>query len=209
MEEKRKLLLQRKPKSCSYLESSKVVPPKKRSINVDETLISRIGQDDQVAFRELYETVNKPLFAYIISLVRDPNVAQDILQETYLKIRSAAHLYRSQGKPMAWIFTIARNLANMYFRQSYRVLDDPIDEISSRHLEIQDNDRSDMIVTKILLNEIDEEERSIILLHTVSGYKHHEIARDLEKPLSTVLSRYTRGIKKLRKLVETQMAVKI
>ncbi|MEL7625548.1 MAG: RNA polymerase sigma factor [Anaerolineaceae bacterium] len=180
-------------------------PQKPKSIEVNETLITRIGQDDKVAFRELYETTNQSLYAYILSLVRDPNEAQDILQETYLKIRSAAHLYTPQGKPMAWIFTIARNLANMHFRYSNRIIEDPIDEITSNELEARGVDRQDIIVLRTLLDGLDEEERSIILLHMVSGYKHYEIARDLDKPLSTVLSRYNRGIKKLRRLVEQQM----
>jgi RNA polymerase sigma-70 factor (ECF subfamily) len=67
-------------------------------------------------------------------------------------------------------------------------------------------DQQDRIVMKNLLENLDEDERTIILLHTVSGYKHREIAQNLEKPLSTVLSRYNRGIKKLRKIVEQAAA---
>lgn len=162
--------------------------------------------DDKEAFLELYQSINQPLFAYILGLVADVNEAQDILQETYLKIRSAAHLYQAQGKPMAWIFTIARNLTRMHYRQSERIVGDPIEEINAEALFSSEMDQQDRIVMKNLLEKLDEDERTIILLHTVSGYKHREIAQNLEKPLSTVLSRYNRGIKKLRKFVEQAAA---
>lgn len=181
-------------------------PQRRSPIKFDENLIARIGMDDKEAFLELYQSINQPLFAYILGLVADVNEAQDILQETYLKIRSAAHLYQAQGKPMAWIFTIARNLTRMHYRQSERIVGDPIEEINAEALFSSEMDQQDRIVMKNLLEKLDEDERTIILLHTVSGYKHREIAQNLEKPLSTVLSRYNRGIKKLRKFVEQAAA---
>ena len=181
-------------------------PQKRAPIKFDESLIARIGMDDEEAFLELYQSINQPLFAFILGLVADFHEAEDILQETYLKIRAAAHLYQPQGKPMAWIFTIARNLARMHFRQSQRVADESIEDIDAEGLFSSEMDYQDRIVMKNLLEKLDEDERTIILLHAVSGYKHREIAQYLEKPLSTVLSRYNRGIKKLRKILEQAAA---
>ena len=181
-------------------------PQKRAPIKFDESLIARIGMDDEEAFLELYQNINQPLFAFILGLVADFHEAQDILQETYLKIRSAAHLYQPQGKPMAWIFTIARNLARMHFRQSQRVADESIEDVDAEALFSSELDQQDRIVMKNLLEKLDEDERTIILLHAVSGYKHREISQYLEKPLSTVLSRYNRGIKKLRKILEQAAA---
>ena len=181
-------------------------PQKRAPIKFDESLIARIGMDDEEAFLELYQSINQPLFAFILGLVADFHEAEDILQETYLKIRAAAHLYQPQGKPMAWIFTIARNLARMHFRQSQRVTDESIEDIDAEGLFSSEMDHQDRIVMKNLLEKLDEDERTIILLHAVSGYKHREIAQYLEKPISTVLSRYNRGIKKLRKILEQAAA---
>ncbi len=181
-------------------------PQKRAPIKFDESLIARIGMDDEEAFLELYQSINQPLFAFILGLVADFHEAEDILQETYLKIRAAAHLYQPQGKPMAWIFTIARNLARMHFRQSQRVADESIEDIDAEGFFSSEMDHQDRIVMKNLLEKLDEDERTIILLHAVSGYKHREIAQYLEKPISTVLSRYNRGIKKLRKILEQAAA---
>ena len=56
-----------------------------------------------------------------------------------------------------------------------------------------------LVLTECLKN-LSDEERQIVMLHAVSGFKHREIARLLEMPLSTVLSKYNRAMKKLRKI---------
>ena len=181
-------------------------PAPTRTYKIDDDLIARIGADDQDAFDMLYENINQPLYAYILSLTQDAQNAEDVLQETYLKIRSAAHLYKAMGKPMAWIFTIARNLSMMQHRSAKRTAEEEIDQLEHDPRFSMQFDREDHIFLKEILSQLNEKERSIILLHTVSGYKHREIARDLNMPLSTVLSNYSRGMNKLRMMVEYQKA---
>lgn len=177
---------------------------KTKAIIFDENLIKLIGQDDQQAFQELYLTINSPLFAYILSLVQNTQDAEDILQETYLKIRAAAHLYQPQGKPMAWIFTIARNLSMMTLRKQKRNTDLDMENLENDRLFATNMDIQDQLVLHTLLRDMEEAERSIILLHAVSGVKHREIAQALSIPLPTVLSKYNRGLKKLRRKLEAQ-----
>jgi RNA polymerase sigma-70 factor (ECF subfamily) len=181
-------------------------PAPTRTYKIDDDLITRIGADDPDAFNTLYENINQPLHAYILSLTQDAQNAEDVLQETYLKIRSAAHLYKAMGKPMAWIFTIARNLSMMQHRSAKRTVEEEIDQLEHDPRFSTQFDREDHVFLKEILSQLNEKERSIILLHTVSGYKHREIARDLNMPLSTVLSNYSRGMNKLRMMVEYQKA---
>lgn len=178
----------------------------KRTHKVDDDLILRVGANDKEAFKTLYENINQALYAYILSLTQDAQNAEDVLQETYLKIRSAAHLYKAMGKPMAWIFTIARNLAMMQHRQAKRTIEEEIDELENDPRFSERFDREDHIFLREILSQLNEKERSIILLHTVSGYKHREIARDFDTPLSTVLTTYSRGMKKLKMMIEHQKA---
>lgn len=168
---------------------------------IKESLIERIAEDDMDAFEELYRATDKTVYAYILSVIKNPEDAKDIMQETYLKIRSAAHLYKKQGKPMAWIFTIAKNLCLMRIRTNGRTIDGPIEDYEgSPELTTSGDFRSeDRIVLQAALDILAEEEREIVILHAVSGWKHHEIAEHLGMPLSTVLSKYNRSLKKLKK----------
>lgn len=92
-------------------------PQNKEIIELDETIFYRIGAGDKEAFCELYAKTSNAIFSYALSILRNQQDAEDAMQETYLKIRSAAHLYQPEGKPMAWVFTIARNICLMKFRK--------------------------------------------------------------------------------------------
>lgn len=176
----------------------------KKKFDIDEKLIFQIGQDDKQAFREFYEKTYKILFSYILSFVMNPHDAEDVLQDTYLKIRSAAHLYEPQGKPMAWVFTVAKNLALMHIRNHKNITDIEVDTLENDQSQSDIIDQEDKIILEILLNELGETERSVILMHAVSGFKHREISKNLGMPITTVLSKYHRGLKKLRDRINQQ-----
>ncbi len=175
--------------------------PSKHSIQpkFDESLIRRIGEEDQDALEELYIKTGRAVYSFVLSIVRNPADTQDIVQETYLKIRAAAHLYQPMGKPLAWIFTIARNLARTKLAQGNLLLsaEDCKIEEDPQYSYISDPD--DKMVLESALKILSQEERQVILLHCVAGMKHRELASNLGQPLSTVLSRYNRALKKLKK----------
>lgn len=173
-----------------------------KKVQIDESLFERIGQDDLEAFETLYHITERTMYAYILSLVKSHDDALDILQESYLKIRSAAHLYKPLGKPLAWMFTIARNLSISKLRLQSRMADTENLDMENSIQFSYVSDPEDKIVLMTALKILSEEERKIIFLHAVSGMKHREIAESFGIPLSTALSKYYRGLKKLRKYLQ-------
>ncbi|WP_343210701.1 RNA polymerase sigma factor [Anaerolentibacter hominis] len=188
---------------CGIIGNGRTAPMHSK-LQIDEDLIRRIGQDDREAFRMLYELSERTVYAYVFSILRNPEDTLDVVQDTFLKIRAAAHLYRPMGKPLAWIFTIARNLAASRLRQHAKTDSFETTDLENDTLHSYISDPEDRMVLRAVLNQLSEEERNIILLHAVSGLKHSEIAKSLGKPLSTVLSRYNRGLKKLKKYLTEQ-----
>ncbi|NLC44209.1 MAG: RNA polymerase sigma factor [Clostridiales bacterium] len=150
------------------------------------------------AFDELYRITEKTLYAYILSLVKDHEKTLDLMQETYMKILSAAHLYKPMGKPLAWMFTIAKNLylnkIRKYKKEFMMESSKMADDLRFSYV----SDPEDKIVLEAALDILTEEERNIVLLYAVTGLKHKEIAESLELTLSTALSKYHRALKKLR-----------
>ena len=127
------------------------------------------------------------------------------MQDTFLKIRSAAHLYKPQGKPMAWIFTITKNVCLMMYRKRQHIV--RLSEVSEEPdlgLDQIENLEDRMTLEKAFAV-LPEDSCRIIMLHAVSGMKHREIAELLNMPISTVLSKYNRGIKKLRTELERML----
>ena len=126
------------------------------------------------------------------------------MQDTYVKVCLNASQYQAQGKPMAWILTIARNLSLMRIRSQKRIADIPDyewDAIADENSEFRSEDR---MVLKAALDKVSKEESQIVVLHAVAGLKHREIAEMMDMPLATVLSKYNRAIKKLAKIIEEE-----
>ena len=135
--------------------------------------------------------------------------AEEVVQETYLKIWKEAASYESDGKPMAWVFTIARNYCYMSLRKRQRLSEESFEELQEQEgkeepgelcqeLELAP-ERQTLLDALMQLN---EKERQIVLLHKVSGMKHREIAEMFQMPISTVLSVYHRAMKKLWERIE-------
>ncbi|MGL5438015.1 MAG: RNA polymerase sigma factor [Lachnospiraceae bacterium] len=167
-----------------------------------EELLKRISSGDQDAFRELYQETDRTIYSFILSIVRNPQDAEEIMQETFLKVWTSASSYQSQGKPLAWMFTIARNLCYMKFREQKRQADIGLDDLTGEEAGevcLQLENMADSMMLQSALEILKEEERQIVLLHASAGLKHREIAANLQMPLSTVLSKYNRAMKKLEK----------
>lgn len=165
-------------------------------------LLLRVGQGDREAFARLYTLTRGAVYALALSLLRDAHEAQDISQDVFVRVWESAPSYRPQGAPMAWLLTIARNLSRSRLRRSGR--ETGLDEEAWNAIPADDPRVSpeDRQLLQEALSRLSGEERQIILLHAVTGLKHREIAQLLEQPLSTVLSKYHRGLKKLRALMK-------
>lgn len=178
----------------------------KQKLNIDEAIFIRIAENDMAAFEEFYRLTERTVYAFVLSTLKNHDDALDVVQDTYLKIRAAAHLYQPMGKPMAWVFTIARNLSISKLR--FKQKNDSI-EITDMENDLNFSyvsDPDDQLVLQTALKILSNEETEIILLHAISGFTHREIAKNLDMNLSTVLSKYHRGLKKLKKyLIEQEV----
>lgn len=167
-----------------------------------EELIHRLSEGNMGALDELYELIKTDVYSYALSKCQNPRDAEDIMQDTFVQIYKYAKRYTPQGKPLAWIFTIITNLSIRRFQVNSRFTDydDTFQETPVEGKFDEDIVNSEFL--KQLMSTLSKEEQEIIVLHVVSGLKHKEIADLLGKPLSTVLSRYNRAIKKLKNMVE-------
>ena len=165
-------------------------------------LLLQVGQGDRDAFARLYGLTRGAVYALALSLLGSVQEAQDVTQDVFVRVWENAPGYRSQGSPMAWLLTVTRNLSRSRLRQGGRLalLDEAEWEaIPAAAPAVTPEDRA---VLQEALAGLGVEERQIILLHAVSGLKHREVAQLLELPLSTVLSKYHRGLKKLKSLMK-------
>lgn len=173
----------------------------------NEELLRKVGLGDREAFQQLYQETDRTIYSFILSILKNPQDAEEVMQETYLKVWTSASAYQAQGKPLAWMFTIARNLCYMKFRDQKRMADIGLDDLSGEELGevcLPLENLADAMVLRTALEILKEDERQIVLLHASAGLKHREIAGSLGMPLATVLSKYNRAVKKLKQYLREE-----
>ena len=82
-----------------------------------ESLLSRIKDGDRHAMELLYRCTAKNVYGYALSMLKSTADAEDVLHDCYMQIFQRARLYRSEGKPMAWVLTIVKNLCRDAMRK--------------------------------------------------------------------------------------------
>ncbi|WP_130861926.1 RNA polymerase sigma factor [Bacilliculturomica massiliensis] len=173
------------------------------SIRIIEEQMERIARRDQEALGMLYQRTKSAVYGFVLSILKNTQDAEDVLQDTYIQIYTAADTYLAKGKPMAWILTIARNQAMMKLRDRKKTADIPQEDWENCLAENPGLSHEDRLVLQTVLGTLSGEELQIVMLHAAAGFRHREIASLLSLPLSTVLSKYNRAMKKLRvKLTE-------
>lgn len=166
--------------------------------------LSAIAAQDSQALGQLYDYTSAPVYAFAFSVLKNSQDAEDVLHDCYLQIFSAASGYRSYGKPMAWILTIARNLCLLKLRERQKISDIPQEDWEPYLESCEGVSPEDKLVLTECMNRLSSEERQIVVLHAMADFRHREIAELLELPLPTVLSKYNRSIKKLKKYLRKE-----
>lgn len=164
---------------------------------LDEYL-GKIADGDREALAAIYQATSESVYGYALSILKNPYDAQDVMQDCYLCINSAAHMYHSEGKPMAWILTIVRNLCMKNMRGRTRIVSITDEDWNPTLQEPDTLPVEDRMMLSACMKALGDDERQIVVLHAVSGLKHREIASLMGLPLATVLSKYHRAIKKLK-----------
>ena len=167
-----------------------------------EALISGIAAGSREDLAELYRRTRAAVYGLALSYLKNGAEAEDVAQDTFVKVWAAAPFYRPQGKPMAWLLTIARNLALGRLRTAARIQDLSEAQWSAFSIESDSLTADDRTVLAAALGRLSDEERHIVVLHAVCGLKHREIAQFLGLALPTVLSKYHRSLKKLKTILE-------
>ena len=169
-------------------------------VAIPTDLLPRIAGGDEKAFEELYRITYRPVFSFLLSLTGNQDDARDLMQETYLKVFVSAHLYKERGNPLAWIMKIGKNLFLTERRNSKAgiiYLEDCREQQEDIHFDtITDVETRDLLRRLFAL--LTPEERIIVTLHDISGFKYREIAELTDLPLGTVMSKHHRAFRKLK-----------
>lgn len=169
-------------------------------------LAKELKKGNREVFDELYELTYKVVFYSVLSILKDKSKSEDIVQDTYMRMLKNIDKYQDNNFT-GYLVTMARNLAINEYTQRKRVtyIDTEIDFMSDFSLMSQieiDLEHQDII--NRALNALDETEKNVVIMHTISGLSHREIAEITQKPLGTITWVYAKAVKKMKETLKEE-----
>lgn len=180
----------------------------------EKELIRQYLEGNHSSLQTLIERHKNRLYSYIFLMVKDKQLADDVFQDTYLKVINTLKLgnYKDEGKFIQWVMRIAHNLIIDHFRKSKKI---PFVESQNNEYDIFDTVRftdpsiEEQLVTeqihndvKNLIHYLPDEQKEVIQLRCYSGLSFKEIAEQTEVSINTALGRMRYALINLRKLIE-------
>ena len=161
-----------------------------------ENTIIRACAGDRTAQADMYKTYEYPVFNLLRRMVKCPDTAQDLLQETFLRAFKCLHQYRGDAPFGAWLRRVTATEALMHLRRSkFQISLGYAEETGAPQLSREDVSDSDLATA---LNLLPATPRAIVWLYHVEGYTHQEIAEMAGKTVSYSKSQLSRAHQKLR-----------
>lgn len=179
----------------------------------DEELIARFQEGDEQAYIELVNRYRNRLMTFVYRFVNDFELAEDIVQDTLLKVYTHRHFYKEIAKFSTWIYTIAGNLAKTELRKRKRRKVTNLSQMSrdDRVYEIpaDDTDTGDRVQGQFAEKQLQKaiqslplHFRTVVILRDLQELSYEEISNIVNVPLGTVKSRINRARLQLQKALK-------
>src|SRR5690606_11427720 len=177
------------------------------AIDVPDSLLARVRAGDRAAFEQLYRRFERPVFTLALRMCGCRSEADEVLQETMLKLWSSIGSYRGDGgSPFwGWLRQVAVNEALMRLRRGRRLAPE-LDGIEADDVAEDDAPpppaTADAALLQRALGELPAATRSVLWLYHGEGYTHEEIAAAMQRSKSFSKSQLARGTRRLRALLQ-------
>jgi RNA polymerase sigma factor (sigma-70 family) len=180
----------------------------------DYELITRFIKGEQSCFEEIIHRHKNKVFAYISLYIRDQALAEDIFQDTFLKVIQSVKSgrYYDNGKFISWVMRIAHNLIIDHFRrikQMNTVSNDNYDSDIFNSRKFADENIEDSLIKRQvqkdirkMITQLPDDQREVVILRHYAGLSFKEIAEITEVSINTALGRMRYALINLRKIME-------
>lgn len=166
---------------------------------LDQKTINKLINRDDATFEAIFHETKKSIYGLVFSIIKDHDEAKDITQDVYIKMLIKIENYKVGTNFKNWLLQIAKNHTIDIYRRNQRQVNIDDDALNiALESKASSPDKHAYILS--ILEQLDEEERVIVVLKVVEERTHKDIAKIVGKPLGTVLWLYQRALAKLKKL---------
>jgi RNA polymerase sigma factor (sigma-70 family) len=180
--------------------------------NIDDfELMQLISNGNRGAFELMYNTYKRPIYNFLLNLTRgNEKIAEDLLQDTFLKAFHRSAQFKEDGKLTAWLWAIARNNAFDSFKKkdalnfTTTLTNEDGEVIGPETLSVEITDAEEILITKLekeqvhhCIRKLKETQKEVVMLKMFSDLSYEEIAENIESSVSSVKSLLNRARKSL------------
>src|SRR5690606_9178253 len=169
---------------------------------IEKEIVSLLARGDKKAIHLLYENYSDALYGVIKKIIADDDTAQDVLQESFVKIWRYSKKYdATKAKLFTWLYRIAYNTAIDKARSLKTKIDNEVQIETSSVYRITSNElNQDVLDIKKHLNTLDEKYQVVLQALFFEGMTQQEASEELDIPLGTIKSRLKIGLRELKKI---------
>jgi RNA polymerase sigma-70 factor (ECF subfamily) len=179
-------------------------------MKTDFELIQDVRQGSKRAFEELVQRHERFLMKVVVRMTRDLNVAEDVVQDSFIKAYKRLHLFEGRSTFRSWLYQIALNTARNRFRKSSR------ESIGTDHMEMAvdgeiEQHMNTLDVRSLLQKEIErlpDRQRTALNLRIFEDLSFKEIAEIMDCPYDTAKANYRHALLKLKERLEGNTMLK-
>ncbi|MGD2079351.1 MAG: sigma-70 family RNA polymerase sigma factor [Chloroflexota bacterium] len=166
-------------------------------------LLALVADGDEAAFAEFYRTQSPVVFNYLLRLIHDQNLAEDLLQETFVVVWQGASSFKGRSKVKTWTLSIAHNKAVSWLRRNRPDSIDEATDVVSQDLGPESlavlNDQNDELLAA--LDQLSADHRAVVELVFVHELSYKEVGQIVDCPVGTVKSRMSYALKHLQRIL--------
>lgn len=186
-------------------------------VNSQDEMITRARRGDREALAQLYRCYRENVYRICLRMVRNPSDAEDLAQETFLRVINKIHTFRGDSQFSTWLYRVTKNVALMQLRKpklatmdfdDARDLDEFIESVNrARGTPEAESHATDGVLLEAAIQQLPSGYGKVLVLHDVLGYRHAEISKMTGITANNSKSRLCRARRMLRGVLQSPLPV--
>ncbi len=162
----------------------------------DEQIMAEVAKGNLDELKVLFERHHLHIYNFLLKTCGDKMLSEDLTQDVFYKVMKYRSSYKN-GNFVSWIFTIARNSLNTYYRRNKEV-SDGLEKVEHHLTANVNKDHEEKTQLQHALNQLDTSDRAVLVMNKFNGIKYDEMAEIMDSTPGALKTKVSRALQKLK-----------